>query len=86
MGRQTHHLHLIQFFCLFSDCLLFFPRWFWGILSDSVKRGITVGEITDFKTVKYAEFRDPDGNVWLLQEFPPEVRQPGQSFYKKEDK
>lgn len=47
-----------------------------------VKRGISVGEITDFKTVKYAEFRDPDGNVWLLQEFPSEVRQPGQSFYK----
>src|SRR6266705_360515 len=51
-----------------------------------VKRGIAVGEITDFKTVKYAEFRDPDGNSWLLQEFPPEVRQPGQSFYKEEDK
>ncbi len=51
-----------------------------------VKRGIAVGEVTDFKTVKYAEFRDPDGNSWLLQEFPPEVRQPGQSFYKEEDK
>ena len=50
-----------------------------------VKRGIDVGEVTDFKTVKYAEFRDPDGNSWLLQEFPPEVRQPGQSFYKKEE-
>jgi catechol 2,3-dioxygenase-like lactoylglutathione lyase family enzyme len=46
-----------------------------------VDRGIEVGEITDFKSVKYAEFRDPDGNSWLLQEFPPEVRQPGQSFY-----
>ena len=44
--------------------------------------GIPVGEITDFKSVKYAEFRDPDGNSWLLQEFPSEVRQPGQSFYK----
>src|SRR5947208_2707769 len=51
-----------------------------------VQRGITVGEITDFKTVKYAEFHDPDGNVWLLQEFPPEVRQPGQSFSQGEDK
>jgi predicted enzyme related to lactoylglutathione lyase len=50
-----------------------------------VSRGIEVGEITDFKMVKYAEFRDPDGNVWLLQEFPPEVRQPGQSFYKEEN-
>jgi predicted enzyme related to lactoylglutathione lyase len=46
-----------------------------------VQRGIEVGKITDFKSVKYAEFRDPDGNLWLLQEFPPEVRQPGQSFY-----
>jgi predicted enzyme related to lactoylglutathione lyase len=46
-----------------------------------VNRGIAVGEITDFKSVKFAEFRDPDGNLWLLQEFPPEVRQPGQSFY-----
>jgi predicted enzyme related to lactoylglutathione lyase len=47
-----------------------------------VKRGIAVGEITDFKSVKYASFSDPDGNSWLLQEFPPDVRQPGQSFYR----
>jgi len=47
-----------------------------------VKRGIAVGEITDLSGVKYAGFSDPDGNLWLLQEFPPEVRQPGQSFYK----
>jgi predicted enzyme related to lactoylglutathione lyase len=51
-----------------------------------VNRGIEVGEITDFKSVKYAEFHDPDGNSWLLQEFPSELRQPGQSFYKGEDK
>jgi predicted enzyme related to lactoylglutathione lyase len=51
-----------------------------------VNRGIEVGEITDFKSVKYAEFRDPDGNTWLLQEFPSELRQPGQSFYQGEDK
>ena len=50
-----------------------------------VKRGIAVGEITDLSGVKYAGFNDPDGNLWLLQEFPPEVRQPGQSFY-EEDK
>ena len=50
-----------------------------------VKRGIEVGEITDVSGVKYAGFSDPDGNLWLLQEFPPEVRQPGQSFY-EEDK
>ena len=49
-----------------------------------VKRGIEVGEITDLNGVKYAGFSDPDGNLWLLQEFPPELRQPGQSFYEKE--
>ncbi len=48
-----------------------------------VKRGLEVGEITDFTSVKYAGFSDPDGNSWLLQEFPPELRQPGQSFYKE---
>jgi len=48
-----------------------------------VKRGVEVGEIIDFKSVKYAGFSDPDGNSWLLQEFPPELRQPGQSFYKE---
>ena len=50
-----------------------------------VKRGIAVGDITDVSGVKYAGFSDPDGNLWLLQEFPPQVRQPGQSFYKEED-
>jgi predicted enzyme related to lactoylglutathione lyase len=50
-----------------------------------VKRGVEVGEITDVQGVKYAGFSDPDGNSWLLQEFPPELRQPGQSFYKKEE-
>jgi predicted lactoylglutathione lyase len=45
-----------------------------------ITRGIEVGEITDVQGVLYAEFRDPDGNSWLLQEFPPQMRQPGQSF------
>jgi predicted enzyme related to lactoylglutathione lyase len=48
-----------------------------------LKRGVEVSEITDFKSVKYAGFSDPDGNSWLLQEFPSELRQPGQSFYKE---
>jgi predicted enzyme related to lactoylglutathione lyase len=48
-----------------------------------VKRGLEVGEITDVQGVKYAGFSDPDGNSWLLQEFPSELRQPGQSFYKE---
>jgi predicted enzyme related to lactoylglutathione lyase len=46
-----------------------------------VKREVDVGEITEFSGVKYARFSDPAGNLWLLQEFPPELRQPGQSFY-----
>jgi predicted enzyme related to lactoylglutathione lyase len=45
-----------------------------------VARGIDVGEISDVHGVMYAEFKDPDGNSWLLQEFPPQLRQPGQSF------
>jgi catechol 2,3-dioxygenase-like lactoylglutathione lyase family enzyme len=44
-------------------------------------RGVEVDEVIDVSQVKYAAFRDPDGNTWLLQEFPPAVRQPGQSFY-----
>ncbi len=54
-------------------------------LTVPMNRGIPVGEITDVSGVKYAGFSDPDGNLWLLQEFPPEMRQPGQSFYKKEE-
>ena len=44
-------------------------------------RGVEVDEVTDVSQVKYAAFRDPDGNTWLLQEFPPALRRPGQSFY-----
>lgn len=46
-----------------------------------VKRGLEVAEVWDIQGVKYAGFSDPDGNMWLLQEFPPKLRQPGQSFY-----
>ena len=31
-----------------------------------VGRGIDVGEVSDMGGVKYAEFSDPDGNLWLL--------------------
>lgn len=48
-----------------------------------VERGVEVGEVEDTQGVKYAGFNDPDGNLWLLQEFPPELRQPGQSFYER---
>lgn len=56
-----------------------------GARATLVRRGIPVGEITDMGGVKYAGFSDPDGNVWLLQEFPPALRQPGQSFYTAPD-
>jgi predicted enzyme related to lactoylglutathione lyase len=49
-----------------------------------VARGVEVGAVTDVSGVKYAAFSDPDGNSWLLQEFPPALRQPGQSFYEQE--
>jgi predicted enzyme related to lactoylglutathione lyase len=53
-----------------------------GAARDSlVARGVEVGEVTDTGGVLYAQFEDPDGNLWLLQEFPPAMRQPGQSFY-----
>src|SRR5947209_6734712 len=46
-----------------------------------VKRGLEVSEVWDIQGVMYAGFSDPDGNSWLLQEFPPKLRQSGQSFY-----
>ena len=45
-------------------------------------RGVRVEEVTEVSQVKYAAFSDPDGNTWLLQEFPPALRQPGQSFHR----
>ncbi|GAC1425101.1 MAG: glyoxalase [Ktedonobacteraceae bacterium] len=39
-----------------------------------VKRGLEVAEIWDIQGVKYAGFSDPDGNSWLLQEFPAHLR------------
>ena len=39
-----------------------------------VKRGLEVAEVWDMKGVKYAGFSDPDGNLWLLQEFPANLR------------
>ncbi len=34
------------------------------------ERGVAVGEIVDLGGIKYANFSDPDGNSWLLQEIP----------------
>lgn len=39
-----------------------------------LKRGLKVGEVSDVQGVFYADFRDPDGNLWLLQQFPPDMR------------
>ncbi|MFN2582955.1 MAG: VOC family protein [Candidatus Dormibacteria bacterium] len=49
-----------------------------------VLRGVDISEVTDFNGVKYAGFSDPDGNSWLLQEFPASLRHPGQSFYQEQ--
>jgi catechol 2,3-dioxygenase-like lactoylglutathione lyase family enzyme len=34
------------------------------------RRGVEISEIKDLGGVKYAYFRDPDGNSWALQEIP----------------
>lgn len=47
------------------------------------RRSITVGAVRDVGGVKYVDFNDPDGNLWLLQEFPPAMRTPSQSFFKQ---
>src|SRR5450631_4108258 len=40
-------------------------------------RGVPVAEVSDMGGVKFASFSDPDGNLWLLQEFPPDIAHPG---------
>jgi len=35
-----------------------------------LNRGIELGEIQDIGGVLYVRFTDPDGNVWLLQQWP----------------
>ena len=42
-----------------------------------VGRGVAVGEVSDMGGVKFASFSDPDGNLWLLQEFPADIARPG---------
>jgi len=37
-------------------------------------RGVAVGEIQDLGGIKYVSFADPDGNSWLMQEIPAEMR------------
>ena len=37
-------------------------------------RGIDVSEITEYpRGIKFAYFKDPDGNSWALQEIPPDL-------------
>jgi hypothetical protein len=45
---------------------------------------VEVDEVIDVSQVKYAAFRDPDGSTWLLREFPPALRQPGQNLHQAE--
>jgi catechol 2,3-dioxygenase-like lactoylglutathione lyase family enzyme len=94
--RPTEGMRVVQFTPPGSACSIVFGTGMGEITE--MKPGSVKGlhlvvddinkarEITDVSGVKYAGFSDPDGNLWLLQEFPPEVRQPGQSFYKEEDK
>jgi catechol 2,3-dioxygenase-like lactoylglutathione lyase family enzyme len=39
-----------------------------------VGRGLDIDEVWDTGGVKYAGFSDPDGNSWLVQEFPANLR------------
>lgn len=41
-----------------------------------INRGVEMGEIIEYpRGIKFSGFRDPDGNTWTLQEFPPELAQ-----------
>ena len=37
-------------------------------------RGVAVSGVNDMGGVKYVYFSDPDGNAWMLQEIPADVR------------
>ena len=36
-----------------------------------IGRGVDVEDVVDMGGILYAEFRDPDGNTWTLQQIPP---------------
>lgn len=38
-----------------------------------LRRGLEVSEIWDAGGMKFANLSDPDGNLWLLQQFPPKA-------------
>ena len=56
-----------------------------GVGAGAGVRRAKLGEVTDFKSVKYVGFPDPDGRLWPLQELPPECGRRGQSFYRSDD-
>jgi catechol 2,3-dioxygenase-like lactoylglutathione lyase family enzyme len=39
-----------------------------------IDRGVQMGDIMDMGGVKYSGFSDPDGNGWLLQQWPESYR------------
>ncbi|MCY4661732.1 MAG: VOC family protein, partial [Acidobacteria bacterium] len=39
--------------------------------AELIGRGVDVEEVVDMGGILYAEFRDPDGNTWSLQQIPP---------------
>ena len=41
-----------------------------------LQRGVTVGEVVDMGGVLYADVRDPDGNLWMLQEITAAAKRP----------
>ena len=38
-------------------------------------RGVAVGKVDDLGGVLYVHFSDPDGNTWMLQEIPADIKQ-----------
>ncbi len=39
-----------------------------------IGRGVEIGDIIEYpRGIKFAHFRDPDGNTWALQEIPPGI-------------
>ena len=38
--------------------------------SELIGRGVDVGEVVNMRGILYAEYRDPYGNTWALQQIP----------------
>ena len=62
--RVLHHLiYPTEYSCL-SQLLVIDIG---AVRTELVGRRVAMGEIMDLRGVKYAGFRDPDGNTWTLQ-------------------